>query len=39
MGPEETTKFEQAAQKEAITVAARQTGLILDEVVGHTHTF
>ena len=37
--PEETTKFAQGAQKEAITVAARQTGLKLSEVVGHSHTF
>jgi hypothetical protein len=37
--PEETTKFAQGAQKEAITVAARRTGLILTDVVGHIHTF
>ena len=37
--PEETMKFAQGAQKEAITVASRLTGLILNEVVGHTHTF
>jgi hypothetical protein len=37
--PEETTKFAQGAQKEAIIVAARLTGLILNEVVGHTHSF
>jgi len=36
--PDETTKFTQGAQKESITVAAGQTGLILNEVVGHTHT-
>jgi hypothetical protein len=37
--PEETMKCSQGAQKEAITVAARLTGLILNEVVGHTHIF
>jgi len=37
--PEETTRLTQGAQKEAITVAARLTGLILNEVVGGTHTF
>ena len=35
---EETTKFAQGVQKEAITVAARLTGLILNEVVRlYTH--
>jgi hypothetical protein len=37
--PEEIMKFTQGAQKEAITVAARLTGLILNEVLGHIHTF
>ena len=36
--PEEKTRLTQGAQKEAITVAARRTGLILNEVVGRTHT-
>jgi hypothetical protein len=36
--PEETTKFAQEAQKDAITVAARLTGHILNEIVDHTHT-
>jgi hypothetical protein len=35
---EETTRLTQGAQQEAITVAARLTGLILNEVVGCTHT-
>jgi len=39
VNPEETMKFAQGAQKEAITVAARLTGLILNEVVGRTDTF
>jgi hypothetical protein len=34
----ETMKFTQGAQKEEISVAARRTGLILNEVVGPTHT-
>jgi len=37
--PEETTRFAEEAQKEAITVAARLTGLIFNEVVGCTNTF
>jgi hypothetical protein len=37
--PEETKKFAHGARNEAITVAARLTGLILNEVVCHTHTF
>jgi len=37
--PEETTTLTQGAQKEGITVAAPLTGLILNEVVGRTHTF
>jgi len=36
---EETTKFTQGAQKEAIAVAAQETGLMLNDVVGHLHTF
>jgi hypothetical protein len=32
-------KFAQGAQKEAITVAARLTGLILNEVVGQIEIF
>jgi hypothetical protein len=32
--PEETTKLKQGAQKEANTVAAQLTGLILNDVVG-----
>jgi hypothetical protein len=39
MDPEEITNFAQGAQKEAITVAARLTGLILNEVVSFSHTF
>ena len=36
--PDETMKFPQAARKEAITVAARLTGLILNDVVrSYTH--
>jgi hypothetical protein len=37
--PEETTRLTQGAQKGGITVAARLTGLILNKVVGRTHTF
>jgi hypothetical protein len=36
---EETTRFAQGEQMEVITVGARLTGLILNEIVGHTHTF
>jgi hypothetical protein len=36
---EETTKCAQGAQKEAITVAVRLTGLILNKVAGYTRTF
>jgi hypothetical protein len=36
---EETTQFAQAAQKEAITVAAQLTGLILNQEVGCIYTF
>jgi exopolysaccharide biosynthesis predicted pyruvyltransferase EpsI len=35
---EETTRLIQGAQKEEITVAARLTGHILNEILGHTHT-
>ena len=35
---EKKTRFAQGAQKEAITVAVRLTGLILNEDVGGTHT-
>jgi len=35
---EEAMKFAQGAQLEAITVAARLTGLKLNEVVGRPHT-
>jgi hypothetical protein len=34
--PEETMSYAQEAQKDAITVAARLTGIILNEVVGRT---
>ena len=37
--PEETMMLTQGAQEEAITVGARLIGLILNEVVGRTHTF
>jgi hypothetical protein len=37
--PEETTRFAEGAQKEAITVAAQLTGIILNEVVGRIYTF
>jgi hypothetical protein len=39
MDAEESKRLTQAAQKEGIAVAAQLTGLILNEVVGHTHTF
>jgi hypothetical protein len=37
--PEETMMLTTGVQKDGITVAARTTGLILHEVVGHTNTF
>ena len=37
--PEETTMLTEGAEKEGITVATQLTGLILNEVVGCTHTF
>jgi len=37
--PEETTKFTQGALQETITVAARLTGPILNEVAGGSQTF
>jgi len=37
--PEQTMRLTQGAQKEAITVDAGLTGLILNEIVGRTHTF
>jgi hypothetical protein len=37
--PEQTLMLTHGAQQEVITVAARLTGLILNEVVGYTHTF
>ena len=37
--PEETQRLTQGAQKEGITIAARLTGLMLNELVGRKHTF
>jgi hypothetical protein len=38
LDPEDTTKFAQGAQMQPITLTARVSGLILNEVVGLTHT-
>jgi hypothetical protein len=38
VNPEETMKFAQGAQQEAITVGAQLTGPILNEVEGRLHT-